>query len=117
MNQKAKTILIIGGIIVAALIIVPAIIGAISGWQGYGYGMMGPGMMGNFGWGWLMPIFMVIFWGLVIWGIIALARGTAWSGSADPSNHSESAQEILKRRYARGEINKAEYEEKKKDLI
>jgi putative membrane protein len=117
MNQNVKTILIIGGVIVAILIIVPTVIGAVLGWQGYGYGMMGSGMMGNFGWGWFMPVFMVIFWGLVIWGIVALARGTTWSGSADSSNHSESAHEILKRRYARGEINKAEYEEKKKDLV
>ncbi len=29
----------------------------------------------------------------------------------------ESALEILKKRYARGEINKVEYEEKKKDLV
>lgn len=112
MNQNIKTTLIIGGIIVAALITVPAIIGAVPGWQGYGYGMMG-----NFGWGWFMPVFMIIFWGLVIWGIVALARGTTWSGNTDSSNHSESAHEILKKRYARGEINKAEYEEKKKDLV
>lgn len=31
--------------------------------------------------------------------------------------HGDSALEILKKRYARGEINKAEYDEKKKDLV
>ena len=77
--------------------------------------MMGPGMMGGFGWMWLMPIFFIIFWGLVIWGIVALVRGRNGSRGSD-SSKADSALEILKKRYARGEINKEEYEEKKKDL-
>ena len=108
---------IIGGIIVAALIIVPTVLVSVSGWQGYGYGMMGPWMMGNFGWGWFMPIFMIIFWGLVIWGIVALVRGLGEPRSSDSAwSRADSALEVVKKRYARGEINKEEYEEKKKDL-
>jgi uncharacterized membrane protein len=38
------------------------------GWQGYG---MGPSMMWGFGFGW---IFMVVFWVLVILGVIFLVR-------------------------------------------
>ena len=116
MNKNIKTALIIGGVLVAILIIVPLIFGAIGGWQGYGYGM-GPGMMGGFGGGWFMPIIMIAFWGLVIWGIVALARGVASPSNSGSSNQTDSALEILKRRYARGEINKQEYEERKKDLI
>jgi len=37
--------------------------------------------------------------------------------SEQTHTHVESALEILKKRYARGEINKAEFEEKKKDLV
>lgn len=117
MNQNVKLALIIGGIIVAVLIVLPTVLGLISGWQYGGWGMMGSGMMGNFAWGWFMPIFMILFWGLVIWGIVALGRGTTWSGSTDSaSSHPDSALEILKKRYARGEINKEEYEARKKDL-
>jgi len=116
MNKNIKTALIIGGIIIAILVILPTVFGAIFGWQGYGYGMMGPGMMGGFGGMWLMPIFMVIFWGLVIWGIVALVRGLS-KGDGGSSAPSDSALEILKKRYAQGEITKQEYEEKKKDLI
>lgn len=79
-------------------------------WRDYG---MGPGMMwGWWGMGW---IFMIILWGLIIVGIIFLIRYlvvTTKSGKGE-----ESALEILKKRYARGEINKEEFEQKKKDLI
>ena len=117
MNKNTRTALIVGGVIVAILIIVPLIIGLVGGWQGYGYGygMMGPGMMGGFGGFWFMPIIMIVFWGLVIWGIVALVRGVS-AGSRGSSNQADSALEILKRRYARGEITKQEYEERKKDL-
>ena len=116
MNKNIKTALIIGGVIVAILIIVPLVIGLVGGWQGYGYGMMGPWMMGGYGGAWFMPIIMIVFWGLVIWGIVALIRGLS-RGDASSSMQADSALEILKRRYARGEITKQAYEERKKDLI
>ena len=78
--------------------------------------MMGPWMMGGYGWGWFMPIIMIVFWGLVIWGIVALIRGLS-TGDSSRSTPADSALEILKRRYARGEITKQEYEDTKKDLI
>ncbi len=77
MNQNTKTALIIGGVALGLLIAVPQIRGGISGWQGGDWGMMGPGMMGGFGWGWFMPVFMILFWGLVIWAVVALVRGAA----------------------------------------
>ena len=111
MSKGTKTALIIGGIILAILVVGSLLWSSFYGWQG-GYGMMGPGwgVMGGF-----MGIGMVIFWGLIIWGIVVLVRGVV------PGNHysgqSDSALEVLKRRYARGEISKEEFEEKKRDLI
>jgi putative membrane protein len=64
-----------------------------------------------------MGIFWIVVVGLIIWAVVAAGRGAGWSGGSDSGGHSESALEILKRRYARGEINKTEYEEKKKDLV
>ena len=116
MNKNVKVALIIGGIIVGIAVILPLIFGLISGWQGYGYGMMGHGVMGSFGWWWFMPIFMIIFWGLVIWGIVALVRSLSGSRGSD-SSKADSALDVLKKRYARGEIDKTEFEEKKKDLL
>jgi putative membrane protein len=85
----------------------------------YGYGM-GPGMMGwgyGGGMGWFGFIFMIAFWALIIIGIVFLIKWLAGlSGTGLSSGRGETALEILKRRYARGEINKEEFEEKKKDL-
>jgi putative membrane protein len=70
------------------------------------------GMMGS-GWGILMIIVMLLFWGLIIAGIVLLVRFLF------PARHShvpEDPLEILKRRYAKGEIQKDEFDEKKKDL-
>jgi putative membrane protein len=88
-------------------------------WRGYDWGH-GPGMMGwGSGMGWFGGIIMVIFWIAVIVGIVLLIRWLIISTRTTSHGMSsgESALEILKRRYARGEIDKQEFEEKKKDLI
>src|SRR4030043_1618585 len=115
MNKGLKIGIIVGGIVLAILIVVPLLWGSTLGWQGRGWGMMGPGMMGGFGFGWFMPVLMILFWGLVIWGIVALVRGVSGQKYCE-STSADSALEILKRRYARGEGSKREYEEKKKEL-
>ena len=108
---------IFGGTVLAILLVVPIILGLVfrTGYGTGGWTMMGPGMMWGYGGGWFMGIFMVIFWGLIIWGIIALVRH--FSRTSQYADQGNSALEILKRRYAQGEINKDEYEEKKKTLI
>lgn len=80
--------------------------------QTQGYGPW-PGMMGwGCGMGWPWPV-MFIFWIVVIFGIIYFVRSTV-AGRGRGSE--ESALDILKKRYARGEISKDEYERMKKDI-
>jgi putative membrane protein len=67
------------------------------------------GMWFGMGWGWIIGIIVLA---LIIWLIV---RG-AGQGSATPQSSDKSALDILKERYAKGEINKEEFEEKKKDL-
>jgi putative membrane protein len=85
-------------------------------WHGRGYGM-GPWGWG-YGMGWFGMIIMAVFWIALIVGAVFLIRWFTTSrgerGRDAPSK--ESALEILKKRYARGEIGKEEFEEKRKDL-
>jgi putative membrane protein len=86
-------------------------------WGGSGW-RMGPGMGWGYGMGGFGSIIMIVFWIAVIVGIIFLVRWLVIStgGSGRLARSEDSALEILKRRYARGEINKEEFQEKKKDL-
>jgi len=64
-------------------------------------------------WGIGMMLMMLFFWGLVI---VAIVLGIRWLVSQGKASRSDSALEILRQRYARGEINKEEFEAKKRDL-
>ena len=73
---------------------------------------MGSGMMGGWGMGWFGGIFMMIFWVLVLVGLVLLIKWLIQSTSRVKSDagNSNRALEILKERYARGEIDTAEFE-------
>ena len=85
---------------------------------GGGNPMMGTGwgnMMGGWnGFGILGWIPMLLFWILLILGVVALFRYLG--GSTRSSDKERSSLDILKERYARGEIDKKEFEQMKKDL-
>ncbi len=72
-------------------------------------------MLGNHGF--MGAEFMWIFWILVIVGLVILIKWSVQQNKPVESRANESSLEILKKRYARGEIDKEEYEQKKKDLL
>jgi putative membrane protein len=91
---------------------------ALAQGRSYGHGM-GPGMMGwGYGMGWFGMILMGLFWIAIIVGIIFLIKWLFVSAGTKGhrADSEDSALEILKRRYARGEVNKEEFEQKKRDL-
>ena len=61
-------------------------------------------------------ISMVLFWVLVVLGIVVLVRRVGGSSVSSGPPPSKTALDILNERYARGEIDKQEFEEKKRDL-
>lgn len=83
-----------------------------------GQGPMGPGMMPGHGWMWgfgmgLGGLVMLAFWGALIVGVVLLIR--ALGGAPGRRWHSTPI-DILKRRYAAGEITREQYDEMRKDL-
>ena len=56
------------------------------------------------GWWWLMAPLMVVFWAVVIWGVVALVRR-----QRVPAKGSQGAEGLLADRLARGAIDEAEY--------
>lgn len=73
--------------------------------NGQYWGGMGIGMIG-----------MAIFWILVIVLIVALVMGVLGSGAKRGKRPKKTALDILQERYAAGEIEREEYEQKKRDL-
>lgn len=74
----------------------------MSSMMGYGFGFAPFGF-----------ILMLLWWGLIIAGIVALVK---WLSRNSGAAGDKSPLDIIKERYAKGEINKQEFEERKKDL-
>ena len=74
--------------------------------EGFGHGM-GIGM----GWGWIIGLVVLVL--IVL--LVVRSIGPNTEGNSPAAG--ESALDVLKKRYARGEIDKEEFEEKKKDLM
>ena len=79
-------------------------------------------MMGEWGWGHgFGGIFMVLWWVLVVVGIVALVKWLMESSAlrgrnADRDGAGKTALDILNERYARGEIEQEEFLRKKREL-
>ncbi len=96
------------------------------GWNGgYGPWMMGGwgdgwhSMMGYGGGGWIMMLLMVV---IVVALLVFLVRATAWQGHPYHGAHPQpparpSGLDVLDERYARGDINREEYQQKKRDIL
>ena len=80
--------------------------------HGYNCGWWGPGYF--FGWPWGMFL-GIIFWGLIAYGIFRLISSLAKHRQEDAGKVSAPL-DILKKRYASGEIDAEEFAKRKKDL-
>jgi putative membrane protein len=63
--------------------------------------------------GLVMLLMMLVFWGLVIAGLVV---GLRWLIGQSPTSRRDEAVEILRQRYARGEIDKQEFDTRRRDL-
>lgn len=79
------------------------------------WGMMwGPGWGPGYGlFGWLM---MLLFWILIIVGAVLIIRWLVAETGSRGAAAGDTTLDILKRRYAKGEITKDQFEAMKRDL-
>ena len=69
--------------------------------------------MDGLGWGWigLGMLHIALFWVLVVLGIVVLVRWLVGGSAREPS-----AMDILKARYAKGELTREQYQQLKREL-
>lgn len=118
--MSGKDIGIVALVVVAVLVLLPLLggIGMMGGWHATGPGMMGGQWSADrWGGGWPMPFFGIIFWLLILAGIVLVVVSLVRKGApSEPSRTTEAPLDILKRRLASGEITREEYEAVKKEL-
>ena len=106
----------LGIVALLALFALPAM-----GWYGYGYGprpfIGAPGAWGFFGVG---MFFRFLIWGAILFFVVNLFRRRRWYHRYDDDEYREPNQlpsdEILRRRFAAGEITREQYEEMRQVL-
>lgn len=117
MKTATRSIWIVIAVLIGLGLLAGGFLLSRSGWSmfGYGPGMMdgnfGFGMMNGFGFGGILSIlFWIVIIALAVWLISSLVSRT---NSQPPA---ELPLDILKKRYARGEISKTEFDEMRRDL-
>jgi putative membrane protein len=121
MAPENRGLLVVLAVLVLFVLVMPLL----------GGGMMGPGMMwgpgaqgmpwtgGGWGWGLAMALgmlSMLAFWGALIVCVVLLVRWLAGTTAGPAGRTGESALDVLKRRYAAGEITREEYEQMRQTL-
>lgn len=108
---------LIAGAFLAAVALTPGLVLAQGQPAGERYGY-GPGMMWDGGYGMFFgPIFMILTLVVVIAAIVLLVQwlgGGSWQGAQKPAG--PAPLDILKARFARGEIDQKEFESRRKVL-
>ncbi len=117
--QNTTTVIII----VVAAILVLLFLGGVgmmgSGGLGMGPGMMnGNGMMGGYGYGYnpLGMILSLVSWALIIAGVVLLVVWLVRNAGKATGTSSQAPLDILKARYAKGEITKEQFDAIQRDL-
>lgn len=110
--MRDRDLALIGGAMVLGVLLLSLVGGGMMG----GWGGMGPGMMG---WGGWWGILWIVVWILILGGlglvVYSLVRRGGTAGSTDGAPQ-DRALDILRERYARGEITREQYEEMRRTL-
>jgi putative membrane protein len=66
--------------------------------------------------GWIAPVLMVVFWAAVVTAVVFLIRFLVKQSRQGSGGKLDAALDIVRNRYAKGEITKEQYEEMQKTL-
>ena len=116
-----KVGIVIGVILIVVMVVL--LIGGAGMMLGYGrFGMMGRGMFGGytsplgFGFHLVGTILSILFWALIIGGGVWLVTKLARTSTPANASPTQTPLDILKVRYAKGEITKEQFEQMKQDI-
>src|SRR5918994_1588548 len=119
MSRNSKVVLGVLGGVVLVLVLLPVFAGSGPFSSG---SMMGQGGMMDGGWGTLGilgVLFQLLFWGgllaVIVWAVVHITANRQ-GGGAEAKAGGNSAEEVLKQRFVRGEIDAEEYEERRRVL-
>lgn len=114
MRTTTRGVLVNLGVLVAIVLLIPLLGGGMMGaGMMHGYGPPGPGAWSGsmgMGLGWLM---MLAFWGIVVLGVALLV---GWFASNRGTPAAGSALEVLRRRFAAGELTPEQFDQMRQAL-
>lgn len=76
-------------------------------------GGMGSFGIGGMGFGWIISL---LFIGLLVWGIVKIVNNNKEDNNSQSSKTIESTLDIIKKRYAQGEITSEQFNKMKNEL-
>jgi len=121
MKTTTRTLWIVIAVVIGLGLLAGGFLLSRTGWGmfGYGPGMMdgnsGFGMMNSFGFGGIIPVILtILFWVAIIALAVWLISSLVSRANSQPP--AELPLDILKKRYARGEITKEQFDEMRRDL-
>jgi putative membrane protein len=126
MSRSSKILL---GVVGGAAVVLLVVLSVFAGSGLFGSGSMTDGGWGVFGMAWMMVGMiigpLVLLGGLVaviVWAVLQLGSGghaasERHAASSSAGVHEQSAAEILKQRFARGEIDAEDYDERLRVLL
>ena len=83
--------------------------------------MMGGGFGGGMGWGWIWPVVLLLGLAALVWGLLRARSSSSGGGEVRRDDRPQGmshdrSREILRERYARGEISEEEMRERMRAL-
>lgn len=112
--MQGRDVAIVAGVVVLVILVLGLLGGGMMGFGGMMGGYYGSGFAGPW-----MAVLMLLFWALVIGGVVLLVVWLVRQGSnmaPGSASREDTALELLKRRYARGEITRDQFEQMRRDL-